>query len=439
MEPTTTAIHKDNTWMKRFVPIWSAQIFSLLGSGIVQFAFVWWMTQKTGSAAILTTATLVAMLPEVFLSPFAGALVDRWNRRWVMVISDGAIALVTVVLVVLFAMNRVEVWHIYVALFLRSIGGIFQWPAMQASTTLMVPEEHYARIAGINQAIRGALNIIAAPLGALLMTLLQFYMVVAVDVVTAMMAVTPLLFIKIPQPVRTDSAEILTPAGLLKDIGAGFKYLKTWKGLLYLILLAALLNFLLAPSGTLLPLLVTQHFGKGVWELSLTESAIGLGTVAGGLLLGAWGGFKKRIMTSLMGVIGLGLGAVILGVAPANLFSLGVIGCAMFGIMNVMANGPLQAIMQKTVPPEMQGRIMGLTSSVATAMIPLSMIAATPVAQFLGIRTWYWAGGSLVILIAVLALFNREIMAIESKGKGEPVIDGGELKPALDVLMDRGK
>src|SRR5512133_547984 len=122
---STTPIHKDNTWMKRFIPIWSAQIFSLLGSGIVQFAFVWWLTQKTGSAVVLTTAILVALLPDVFLSPFAGALVDRWNRRWVMIIADGSIALVTLSLVVLFAMNRVEVWHIYVVLFLRSVGGIF--------------------------------------------------------------------------------------------------------------------------------------------------------------------------------------------------------------------------------------------------------------------------------------------------------------------------
>jgi len=150
-------------WMSRFVPIWTGQIFSLLGSAVVQFALVWWLTQKTGSATVLTTATLVALLPEVLLAPFAGALVDRWNRRWVMVVSDASIAIITLTLVVLFALNKVEVWQIYGVLFLRSIGGIFHWPAMQASTTLMVPREHYSRIAGINQAVRGALNIIAAP------------------------------------------------------------------------------------------------------------------------------------------------------------------------------------------------------------------------------------------------------------------------------------
>jgi DHA3 family macrolide efflux protein-like MFS transporter len=413
-------------WMSRFVPIWTGQIFSLLGSAVVQFALVWWLTQKTGSATVLTTATLVALLPEVLLAPFAGALVDRWNRRWVMVVSDTSIAIITLTLVVLFALNKVEVWQIYGVLFLRSIGGIFHWPAMQASTTLMVPREHYSRIAGINQAVRGALNIIAAPLGALLMSLVQFYQVVAVDVVTAVIAITPLLFIQIPQPVHEDAGSILTPARILKDIGEGFKYLKAWKGLLYLLLVAAMLNFFLAPAGTLMPLLVTRYFGKGVWELSILESTLGIGTVAGGLILGAWGGFKKRIITVLSGVIGLGLGVCVLGLAPANAFSLAVIGCAFLGFMVPIANGPLQAIMQSTVPPEMQGRVMGVTGSVSSAMMPLSMVAAAPVAELLGIRTWFWAGGLLVMLIGGMGFFVPAIMTLEAHSKPQPILETGD-------------
>src|SRR5512133_604992 len=112
-------------WMRKFIPIWSAQIFSLPGSGLVQFALVWWITQKTGSAALLATATLVAVLPEVFLAPFAGALVDRWNRRKVMIFADAIIALLTLSLAVLFALGLVQVWHIFVVMALRSVGGIF--------------------------------------------------------------------------------------------------------------------------------------------------------------------------------------------------------------------------------------------------------------------------------------------------------------------------
>lgn len=403
----------ETQWMRKFIPIWSAQIFSLLGSGLVQFALVWWITQKTGSAALLATGTLVAVLPEVFLAPFAGALVDRWNRRKVMIFADAIIALFTLTLAILFAFDLVQVWHIFVVMFLRSVGGIFHWPAMQASTSLMVPEKHFSRIAGINQALRGSLNIIAPPLGALLMSVLKFYQVISVDVITAIIAITPLLFIHIPQPVRADAGEMITPRALLKDMGEGFRYMKTWKGLLYLMFIAAILNFLLAPAGTLSPLMVTQHFKAGVWELSLLESILGVGVVIGGLLLGVWGGFKSKIVTSLSGVVGLGFGVLLFGIAPANMFWLGVVGMGVLGFMNSMANGPLQAIMQSRVPAEMQGRVMGTTSSLCTAMMPLSMIIAAPVAEFLGLRVWYWLGGSLVMVIGFAALFIPSIRALE--------------------------
>ncbi|MDO9120772.1 MAG: MFS transporter, partial [Anaerolineaceae bacterium] len=223
MENITYEIGKD--WMKKFVPIWSAQLFSLLGSSLVQFALIWWITQQTGSATYLAMATLVAVLPEVLLSPFAGALVDRLNRRYVMIAADVAIALLTLSLAILFAFDMVQIWHVFVVMFLRSIGSVFHWPAMQASTSLMVPEKHLARVAGINQALRGSLSIIAPPLGALLMSVLKFYQVIAVDVITAIIAITPLLFIRIPQPVRADAGVTLTPKVLLKDVAEGFRYM----------------------------------------------------------------------------------------------------------------------------------------------------------------------------------------------------------------------
>lgn len=418
---TSTPIEKN--WMRKFIPIWVAQIFSLLGSGLVQFALVWWITQKTGSATMLTTATIIAILPEIFLSPFAGALVDRFNRRLVMIVADAVIAVVTLGLVLLFAFDLIQVWHIFVVMFLRAVGGIFHWPAMQASTALMVPDEHLSRVAGVNQALRGGMNIVAPPLGALLMSLLQFYQVIAVDILTALIAITPLLFISIPQPVRQDAVDMVTPKTVLRDVAQGFRYLMNWKSMLYLSLLAAILNFLLAPASTLSPLIVTQHFQKGVWELSLLESAIGIGVVAGGLTLGVWGGFKNKMSTSVMGIIGLGLGVFIIGMAPANMFWLAVVGAAVLGIMNPIANGPLQAIMQSRIAPEMQGRVMGLTGSVCMMMMPISLAISGPVAEYLGLRVWYWFGGALTILIGFSAFFMPTIMALGKSRAETAVVD----------------
>ena len=159
-------------WARTFFTFWTGQALSLFGTQLVQFALVWWLTETTGSATVLATATLVGVLPNVFLAPVAGVLVDRWSRRTIMIASDGAVALATLALAVDFALGVVQVWHVYLALFVRAAVGTFQFPAAQASTSLMVPPEQLARVAGLNQMLQGGMIIIAPPIGALLLGVL---------------------------------------------------------------------------------------------------------------------------------------------------------------------------------------------------------------------------------------------------------------------------
>ncbi|HSS95571.1 MAG TPA: MFS transporter [Terriglobales bacterium] len=293
-------------WKAPFFTVWIGQAFSLLGSNLVQFALVWYLTKLTGSAVVLTTATLVAMLPQIFLAPIAGSIVDRGNRRRIMIAADTCIALVTLGLAVLFALGVVQIWHIYVILFLRSLGGAFHGPAFTASTSLMVPKEHLARIQGFNQMLNGGLSIFAAPLGALLLELLPMQGVIAVDVVTAAIAVGTLVFIRIPQPPPMEEEVAGVKNTLWQDMRAGFRYVLSWPGLLIVLLMATLINFLLTPAGALSPLLIRLRFGGGAQELGWFEAALGAGAIVGGLLLGAWGGFKRKIVTAMAGLIGLG-------------------------------------------------------------------------------------------------------------------------------------
>src|SRR5215216_2618376 len=188
------------TWAGRFFTIWSGQALSLFGSALVQFALIWYLTQKSGSATVLAAATLVGMLPQILIGPFAGALVDRWNRRAIMIIADGTIAAFSLLLAYLFATGVVQIWHIYAVMAVRSIGGAFHFPAMSASTPLMVPKEQLTRINGLNQALQGVNSLIAPPVGALLLGVLTTQGVLLIDVGTAMLAILPLLFIPIPQP-----------------------------------------------------------------------------------------------------------------------------------------------------------------------------------------------------------------------------------------------
>lgn len=404
-------------WAPRFFTIWTGQALSLFGSALVQFALVWWLTQKTGSATVLATATMAALLPQIILGPFAGALVDRWNRRVIMIVADTAIALATVLLVYLFAAGHIQVWHIYALVAIRSLGGAFHHPAMTSSTSLMVPDKHLARVAGANQTLQGLINISAPPLGAFLLAVMSTQNILLIDVGTALLAILPLLFIAIPQPPRhalqADGA--LEKTSYAHDLREGFVYVVRWKGLFGVIILAMLLNFLLIPSSSFLPLVVTKIFNGGAAELGWTEALFGVGVIVGGITLSVWGGFKRRIVTSFSGIIGIGLGIILTGLVPSNMFFLLLAANVLVGFMQVFANGPLMAIMQASVAPDMQGRVFSLLGAGATAMMPLSLLIAGPISDQLGIRFWYIFGGAICILMTIAATFVPAIMNIENQ------------------------
>lgn len=402
-------------WAVKFFIIWTGQAFSLIGSSLVQFALVWWMTRTTGSATVLATATLMALLPQILLGPFVGALVDRWNRRLIMIIADTAIAAATGVLLLLFAAGIVQVWQVYAILLVRSLGGAFHHPAMAASTSLMVPKQHLARLAGMNQTMQGLLSIFAPPLGALLIGILPMHGVLAIDIGTAALAVLPLMVLSIPNPPR----QVAQAIGTIKrttywhDLREGFTYVVKWPGLLGLILLAMMLNFLLIPSSSLTPLVITKVFGKGVAALGWTETVFGVGVIIGGLVLSAWGGFKRKIVTSLTGVMGIGAGVIMVGAAPTNMFFLILAANFVIGVTQVFANGPLTAIFQASIEPDMQGRVFSLINTGATAMMPFSLLVAGPISDLLGVRSWYLIGGGLCILVTLAAFSIPAIMNIE--------------------------
>ncbi len=395
-------------------------MFSLLGSQLVQFALIWWLTQQTGSATVLAIASIVGIVPQAILGPFVGPLVDRWSRRWTMVLADGAVAGATAVLVVLFWLGLVEMWHVYVILFVRAVGGTFHGPAMAASTTLMVPEAHLTRIQGLNQMLNGGLSVISAPLGALLLQLLPLQGVLMLDIVTAVLAITTVLIVPVPQPRHAAKVHDSAARQYWADLRAGLRYVLSWRGLLILMVMATFINLVLAPSTSFLPLLVQGHFQGTAWHLGALEAGLGVGVIAGGLLLGAWGGFKRRIFTSLVGLVGLGLSVLMIGLVPASLFPLAVVAMGLMGMMSAITNGPLMAVMQATVDPAMQGRVFTLLSSAATAMMPLGLALAGPLADVIGVQTWFLIGGLVTLAIGVSGFFFRSLATLEREGGQHP-------------------
>ena len=407
-------------WGLRFFPIWAGGALSWIGSAIAQFALVWWLTDFTGSAAVLVTATTVAMLPQIVLGPLAGAYVDRWNRRLTMIVSDAFIALLSLWLAWLFWSGNLEIWHVYAIMVGRSLGGIFHHPAMYAATAMLVPKQELSRVQGLNQALGGAVNIIGPPLGALALALLALHQVMFIDLITAGFAILPLLFIRIPEPEQKSRSNGAWAA--VGDMLEGVRYLRGIPGMSAVIVATIGINFVWAPVGSLLPLYVRDVFGGDAAGLGMVQSAFGIGLIAGGLLMTVWSGLRSRINTRFL-AFGI-MGVAILGMAMAPAGALWIVAAAWFlcAFFGAVGNSTFMALLQSIVSSDMQGRAISALQSGVTLAIPLGLTLSAPVVERFGLRTWYVASGCMTILTCLWALNLRgvrrldEIDALEQKG-----------------------
>jgi DHA3 family macrolide efflux protein-like MFS transporter len=397
-------------WKARFFTIWIGQAFSLFGSSLAGFALIWWLTEETGSATVLAIGTLITLLPGVVIGPLAGALVDRWNRRTIMIVADTVGALAALTLALLFWAGAIAVWQIYLVMLIRSLAGAFHFPAMQASTSLMVPDDQLTRVAGMNHLLQGTSSIAAPALAALLIAFLPMPAMMMIDVVTALVAVATLALLQIPQPVRSSAVQASSVAHEMLE---GLRYIWRWPGLRAVLLFAAVLNLLLTPAFALLPILVTRHFEGGALDLAALQAAEGSGIIAGGILLSVWGGFRRKIMTSIAGLVGLGIGALTVGLAPAGLMWLALVGMLIMGFTAPLTNGPFMAIMQTVVRPDMQGRVFTVLGSITMGIAPLGLAVAGPLADTFGVQAWYLTGAVATFIMLAIFLASPTIMRLE--------------------------
>jgi len=287
---------------------------------------------------------------------------------------------------------------------------------MLASTTMMVPEEHYSRVNGLNQALQGTMTILTPLLGALLFEVLSMQRILSIDVGMSLVAIAPLLFFTIPQPVLEESTEVGGDSpSLLDDLKEGLRLVIGWPGIMMLMLVFGLVHLVFTPSMSLLPILVTDHFKGGALELAWLQSAMGVGVVTGGLILGVWGGFKRRIVTTILGLALAGVSMAVVGLTPANAFTLAAMGMFSVGLTVSFVVAARQAIIQVVVPPEMQGRVYTLVTSGWAVMDPVGLAIGGPLAEEFGVRILYVACSVVMVTLGVGAFFVPAIMQIENK------------------------
>lgn len=403
-----------------FFPIWFGQVISLVGSGLTSFALGVWILEEKGAATPYTINLLCFVLPGLLLSPLAGALADRWDRRWVMILSDTGAALSTLAVALLLRAGHLEIWHIYLASAVGSAFGAFQRPAYTASTSLLVPKEHYGRASGLVQLGEAISHIVSPVLAGFLVLKIQVWGVVLVDFATFLFAVVTLLFVRIPKP--ESSARKAVERSLLQDILYGLRYLVERPGLLGMLTLFAFVNFLLGFTSALFAPMILAFADADV--LGTVISIGGSGMLIGGLLMSAWGGPKRRIHGVLGAILVVGLGVLFAGLRP----SAALISAALFGAFFVLpiVNGSSQAIWQSKVAPDVQGRVFATRSTIAMIMNPLAYILSGPLADYV-FEPLLVAGGPLS------ASVGRVIGVGQGRGMGLMFIVMGLLTMLLAV------
>lgn len=386
---------KTQNWKSNILRFLSAQTISLFGSSLVQYAIVWHITLSTSSGKMLTLSTLCGFLPQIMISLFAGVWIDRFDRKKMIMLADSLIAASTLILALSFLSGHNNTWLLFVVLIVRSAGTGVQTPAVNALIPQIVPTEHLMRIGGINSTVSSMMMFLSPAISGALLSIAPLAFVLLIDVITAVIGVCITSTVKIKPYEKNAGAEL---SGLVQ-IKEGFSYLKKHTQIRNLILFQIVILFLISPSAFLTPLMVSRTFGAEVWRLTASEMTYSLGMVLGGLLITAWGGFKKRTSTTLLS--GAVYGAVMIGLGLAPAFIIYLLLNTIIGLTSPCYNTPITVSIQEKVEPSMQGRIFSLMQIATSCALPLGMALFGPLADSVPVQGLLMLTGSAVLCISL--------------------------------------
>lgn len=431
-----------------FATIWFGQLVSALGTGLTNFALGVWVFQRTGSASQFALIAVFGALPNVITLPFAGALIDRWDRRLIMLFSSCGSALMTIAGVVLLSMGRLEVWHIYAGVMMRTVFSSFFLPSFSASTTLLISKQHLGRASGMVQANTAMVQMFAPLLGGLLLAAIQLPGVLFIDFVSYLIVMVSLLLVEIPLPPRASATATAPATGANASARAanvkssffrhhltyGLVFIKERHGLLALLLYFATVNTVIASTTILFtPMLLSFTSPKVVGAVL---SVLGAGFATGSIVMSVWGGPQKRIR----GILGFGalfgVCSVLIGLRPsAILIAIGAFGMYFF---LPIVNGCTEALWQTKTPPDVQGRVFAIRRLLAASTVPVSYLLGGQLADKVfepllrsaalrgvgeiighgpgrGIGLMFIVGGILIVLVQVVAYLYSPLSQIEEE------------------------
>jgi DHA3 family macrolide efflux protein-like MFS transporter len=396
-------------WKKNAALFLTGQTLSLFGSMLVQYAIMWHITLKTQSGTMMTLFSVAGFLPMFFISPFGGVWADRFNRKYIINIADGAIAFASLITAVLIMAGFENLGILFFCAIIRSFGQGVQMPAVGAFIPQIVPEEHLTKVNGIQSSMQSFTTLAAPMISGALMTLAPLEILFFIDVITAAIGISIVIFFVNIPPADKPVPAMPEQKGVsyFHDLKEGITYIKKHRYVLRMIVLSAVFIFLFAPAALLTPLQVTRNFGNDVWRLSAIEITFSIGTMLGGILIGMWGGFKNRIYTMALSCASCGVLAVGLGLAPS--FWIYLVIMAILGLSLPLYNAPAMVLLQTTVEPAFMGRVLSVFTMLSSTMMPLGMVVFGPLSDTVSINILLIGTGILVTLLGIPMIASKTL------------------------------
>ncbi len=369
---------------------------------IVQYAIIWYLTKETSSATILSIATILGMLPMALLSPFVGPLVDRWNKKALLIVPDVVAAIFAIILSVSGGVFHVfPIWLIFVSLLMRSIAQAFQMPTIQSVMPTMVPDKELTKLNGQLGMVQSANMIIAPALGAFLFAIIPLQHLILLDVLGAILGISILIWVQIPNNEKIDAA-----LHMLHNTKLGVQQLMHNKGLWYITITGAVFTLLYMPAASMYPLMTMKYLQGTVGQAGFIEALYSGGMLVGGAIIGIWGNWSDRMKPVIIAFFLVGIPTGLSGLLPGN-----QTGFMWFAILNVVEgiatpffNTLLMAIIQQSYPPQQLGRVLGVLNSLMSLTGPIGLIFAGPLADALGVEMLFVIAGIGTVICGIFAL-----------------------------------
>lgn len=386
---------KEQGWKKKVALFLSSQNISLFGSSVVSYAVIWHITMETSSGVWMMLATICSVVPQVLVSLFAGVWADRYHRKYLIMLSDGFIALATLGLAIFFWQGQQSLELLLAVSVIRSIGGGIQAPAVNALYPQIVPTEKLTKVQGINQSINSVLLLLSPAVGGIVLGTMGIVWAFLLDVVSASFAVFVLSFIKIDRlPRKQEKAAVFT------ELKQGLQYALQSKLLRRVLVCFAIAFFLFTPAAILTPLYVERVFGSDVWLLTANEVVWTVGSLVGGIFVSIKENFKDKIKVTAICLIGFGVTFAFLGLAPTFFIYLIIMGVS--GFFMPIISTTQTVLLQENVEPGMMGRVFSLVQIVSGSAMPIAILLFGPLADAIPIAWILVVTGALLALLGLV-------------------------------------